>query len=115
MAPGTNKNMKSRSSELFGIRIRKRCRKPAVEVRLPGRKEKFWWVVDDVETAKRLVNLVYLYIDREKGFPPDHPDFPHLQAFRKKEFEVFIWEEFQAQEATKLPQGTVPSQPHDKI
>ncbi len=115
MAPGTNNEMKSRRSELFGIRIRKGCRKPAVEMRLPGRTEKIWRVMDDLESAKRFVKLVCLYTDREKAFPPDHPDFPNLQAFRKKEFAVFIWEEFQRQEATKLPQGTVPLQPHDKI
>ena len=114
MAPGTNKKMKSRSNEHFGIQHRKGCRKPAVELRLPGQKEKLYRAMDDLESAKRFVKLVCLYTDREKAFPPDHPDLPHLEAFRKKEFAVFIWEEFQRQEATKLLQGTVPSQPQGK-
>ena len=106
--------MKSRNSERFGIRIKKDGSKPAVELRLPGRKEKMWRVMDDLESARRFVKLVCLYTDKEKAFPPSHPDLPYLEAFCKKEFEVFIWEEFQRQEATKLLQGTVPSQPQGK-
>jgi hypothetical protein len=115
MAPGSNKKMKSRRSESFGIRTRKGCSKPVVELRLPGRTEKLWRVMDELESAKRFVKLVCMYTDREKAFPPDHPDLPHLEAFRKNEFEVFIWGEFQRHEATKLLQGTVLSQPQHKI
>lgn len=71
--------------------------------------------MDDLESAKGLVKLVCLYTDGQKAFPPDHPDLPHLEAFRKNEFEVFMWEEFQRHEATELLQGTVLSQPQHKI
>jgi len=115
MAPGSNKKMKSRRSECFGIRTRKGCSKPVVELRLPGRKEKLWRVMDDLDSAKRFTKLLCLYTDGEKAFPPDHPDLPQLEAFHKKEFGDFIWEEFQRHEATKLLQGTVLSQPQHKI
>ena len=86
-----------------------------MELRLPGTKEKIWRTMANLESAKRFVKLVCLYIDGEKAFPPDHPDLPHLEAFRKNEFEVFIWEEFQRREATEPLQGTVLSQAQDRI
>jgi hypothetical protein len=114
MAPGTYKKMKSCRGENFGIRHRKGCSKPVANFRLPS-KEKIWRSMDNDESAKRFVKLAYLYIDGEKAFPPNHPDLPHLKAFRKDEFEVFIWEEFQRHEATEPLQGTVLSQAQDRI
>ena len=69
----------------------------------------------DLESVKRFIKLVCLYFDEEEAFPSDHPYLPHLEAFRKNEFEVFIWEEFQRREASEPLQGTVLSQPHDRI
>lgn len=98
MAPNVRKTSAGRldrRGKQFGIRNRPGC-KPAVEVRLPGlAKEKLWICVRDQISAERLGELVCRYIDGIEAFPPDHPDLPQLQEFRKKEFEAFVSTEFE--------------------
>ena len=91
MAPSVRKTSAGRldrRGKQFGIRNRPGC-KPVVEVRLPGlAREKLWICVRDQISAERLGKLVCRYIDGIEAFPPDHPDLPQLQEFRKKEFEA---------------------------
>ena len=37
--------------------------------------------VDDMDSAKRLVEVILLYTDGIEAFPSDHPDLPQLRHF----------------------------------
>ena len=51
--------------------------------------------VDDMESAKRLVEAILLYTDGIEAFPPNLTDLPQLETLRMKEFGTFVLTELQ--------------------
>ena len=67
-----------------------RGRKFVVHMRLPGGK-KTWIPVANMETAKRIVKIIKIYVTGFKALGDDHPDGPGLlDEFRSAEFKQVV-------------------------
>jgi hypothetical protein len=65
-----------------------------VNMRLPGGK-KTWITVDNLNSAKRIVEIIDLYVAAFNALPDDHPDVPGLlEEFRSvREFTQVVLQE----------------------
>ena len=97
-----------------------RGRKFVVHRRLPGGK-KTWIPVANMETAKRIVEIIDLYVAGFKALGDDHPDVPGLlEEFRSKGFKQVVLQELESETnylqqeagviqstAAEVPEGTI--------
>jgi hypothetical protein len=91
-----------------------------VNMRLPGGKTT-WIAVDKMNSAKRIVEIIDLYVAGFKALPDDHPDVPGLlEKFGNGEFKEVVLEELQLETdylqqgarviqstAAEVPEGTI--------
>jgi hypothetical protein len=92
-----------------------------VNMRLPGGKTT-WIAVDKMNSAKRIVEIIDLYVAGFKALPDDHPDVPGLlEEFRSVgEFKQVVLQELQSETdclqqgagviqstAAEVPEGTI--------
>ena len=101
--------------------IIRRGDKFVVNMRLPGGK-KTWIAVDNLNSAKRIVEIIDLYVAGFKALPDDHPDVPGLlEKFRSVQiFKQVVLQELQSETnylqpgagviqstAAEVPEGTI--------
>ena len=67
-----------------------RGRKFVVNMRLPGGKT-IWMTVDNLNSAKRIVEIIHLYVAGFKALPADHRDVAGLlEEFRNVDFKQVV-------------------------
>ena len=101
--------------------IRRRGYKFVVNKRVPGGK-KTWITVDNFTSAKRIVEIIDLYVAGFKALPKDHPDVPGLleEFCSLQEFKQVVLQELQSETnylqpgaaviqstAAEVPEGTI--------
>ena len=79
-------------------------RKFVVNMRILGGKP-IWMTVDNLNLAKRVVELIHLYIAALECLPADHPDVPDLlEELRDGEFKQVVLQALESDTATELLQ-----------
>ena len=95
-------------------------RQIVANMRIPGGKP-IWILVDDLNSAKRIVEWIDLYVAAFKALPADHPDVPGLlEKFRNGEFKQLVLQALESEidylqqeagaiqsTAAEVPEGTI--------